>query len=162
MVLLEGRHLLGATYKPKYTHLGGSPAVAPTHLKEGSESLVYPILELKEVAAEAGGGRFVKLRNPWKTIGEGNKAASYEGPWGNGLPEWNNLPGVAKELGGKPREQEAAFWMPFEDFLHGFNKVHICRLVENNPKEWIRCPPVKGEWTTATAGGRLFLRETEV
>ena len=130
-VLLEGAHLLGATYKAKYADLGGSPAIEPLHLKDG-ENLVYPILELKEVSDASGGGRFVKLRNPWKSIGEGNKAAVWEGPWGQSLPggaEWNNLPGVAKELGGKPRESESAFWMTWEDFLSGFNKVHICRIL---------------------------------
>ena len=55
------------------------------------------------------GGRFVKLRNPWKTIGEGVKAKDWEGPWGSHLPggaEWNNLPGVAKELGENMTDEE--------------------------------------------------------
>ena len=164
-VLLEGAHLLGATYKAKYADLGGSPAIEPLHLKDG-ENLVYPILELKEVSDASGGGRFVKLRNPWKSIGEGNKAAVWEGPWGQSLPggaEWNNLPGVAKELGGKPRESESAFWMTWEDFLSGFNKVHICRILSggggggNGGTKWTCCPPVRGEWTAATAGGKLGL-----
>merc|ERR1719181_2615781 len=71
-----------------------------------------------------------------------------------GGAEWNNLPGVAKELGGKPRSEECAFWMSFEDFLAGFNKVHICRLVDRVPG-WQVCPRVSSEWGSKTAGGKV-------
>jgi hypothetical protein len=62
---------------------------------------------------------------------------------------------VAKELGGKPREAEAAFWMTFEDFVSGFNKLHICRILES--PTWHLCPPQIGEWTATTGGGKLGL-----
>ena len=156
-VLLDEHHLLGAVYKAKYAALGGASAIDTATLREG-ESLVYPVLELREVSEAAGGGRFVKLRNPWKMIGEGTKASHWEGPWGQSLPggaEWNNMPGVAKELGGKPREAECAFWMPFEDFVTGFNKVHICRILSS--PAWHQCPTVRSEWTRETAGGKLGL-----
>ena len=143
-VLVEGGHLLGAVFKQKYAGLGGQAALDPSNLKEG-ENLVFPVLAVKEVSEAAGGGRFVKLHNPWKAIGEGNKAAVWEGAWGQTLPggaEWNNLPGVAKELGGKPREAEAAFWMTFEDFVSGFNKVWLSQCPPNvrgpRPCPW-RC-----------------------
>ena len=153
--LQEGHHLLGAAYKRKYASLGGAPAIDPSNLDEG-ETLVYPILELRQLGtpAEEGGGQFVKLRNPWKQIGEAagaGKAREWEGAWGLNAPEWQNLPGVAQELGGKPRD--GSFWMRFEDFVVGFNKVYICRLVDSHP--WKSASRLHGEFTASTAGGKL-------
>ena len=153
--LQEGHHLLGAAYKRKYSHLGGSPAIDPANL-EDAEVLVYPILELRQLGtpAEQGGGQFVRLRNPWKQIGEhatAGRAREWEGAWGNNSGEWQNLPGVAAELGGKPRD--SSFWMTFADFVAGFNKVYICRLADSAP--WQQTARVVGEFTAANAGGRL-------
>ena len=130
LVALQGDNLLGAAYKQKYAHLSGPPAIDPSNL-EGSETLVYPILELKQLTPAQGGLQFVKLRNPWKQIGElagpAGKARDWEGAWGNSAADWQNQPGAAKELGGKPRPSEGAFWMPFEEFVRGFNKVGQAR-----------------------------------
>ena len=130
--LHEGGHLLGAVFKPKYASPGGSPAIDPSVL-DANEALVYPVIGMKEVSNDSGGGRYVKLRNPFSKIGDNvTKAKEWEGPWGSsraGAAEWSAHPGVASELGGKPRDS-STFWMSFEDFVSGFNKVHICRLVE--------------------------------
>ena len=128
--LHAGGHLLGATYKPKYAHLGGAPAI-DTSVLEAGEALTYPIVGMKEVSDASGGGRYVQLRNPWKQIGEGTNAKQWEGAWGSsreGAAEWSNLPGVAAELGGRPREADGRFWMTFEDFVEGFNKVRPIAL----------------------------------
>ena len=95
------------------------------------EALTYPIVGMKEVSDASGGGRYVQLRNPWKQIGEGTNAKQWEGAWGSsreGAAEWSNLPGVAAELGGRPREADGRFWMTFEDFVEGFNKVRPIAL----------------------------------
>ena len=111
--LRDGHHLLGATYKRKYAALGGAPAIDTSNLEDG-EDLVYPILELRELSipeAESG-GKFVRLRNAWRQIGEhhsSGRAREWDGRWGNNSAEWQNLPAVAAELGGKPRD--GSFWM---------------------------------------------------
>merc|ERR1719440_431570 len=44
--------------------------------------------------------------------------------------------------------------MSFEDFVSGFNKVHVCRLAEQS-SGWLPQPVVHGEWTPETAGGKV-------
>ena len=96
--LLKGGHLLGATYKTKYSHLGGKSAL-PADL-EGGAALAYPILEMRE----AQGQQLVRLRNPWRLYNEATRAPEWKGAWGVGSSEWQNQPGLATALGGKPRE----------------------------------------------------------
>jgi calpain len=84
--------------------------------------LVYPIVGVREVSEVAGGGKYVKLLNPWDGL-NGCASTTWAGAWGRTAPEWSNLPVIAKELGGPPEPGEGLFWMSFEDFVKGFNKV---------------------------------------
>jgi len=156
--LFGDHHLLGAAFKRKYAHLGSesvgsAPAISPDNLEE-AETLVYPILELRQLgsvaAVAAGGGQFVRMRNVWKQVAEG-RANEWEGAWGNSSDEWQQLPAVAAELGGKPRD--GSFWMTFSDFCRGFNKVYVCRLVDAKP--WQQTARLVGEFGASSAGGRL-------
>ena len=138
--LLSGGHLLGACFKPKYASLGGKAAIE-------CGGLVYPLVEMKE----AQGSQYVRLRNVYKGDEKGGKptAREWEGAWGPASAEWQNLPGVASALGGKPRD--GSFWMSWQDFISGFNKVHVCRILS---QQWC-VERASGEWTLATAGGRI-------
>ena len=143
--LLEQGHLAGATYKHKYAAEGEAPAMAcegetPAHL-------VYPLLECKQLED---GGQFVRLRNPYAKMPDGKAAPEWRGAWGNAAADWQDNPGVATQLGGRPRD--GSFWMEFNDFYRGFNKVHVCRLA---PAPAWQVQRVAGEWTADTAGGDL-------
>ena len=143
--LLEQGHLAGATYKHKYAAEGEAPAMAcegetPAHL-------VYPLLECKQLED---GGQFVRLRNPYAKMPDGKAAPEWRGAWGNAAADWQDNPGVATQLGGRPRD--GSFWMEFNDFYRGFNKVHVCRLA---PAPAWQVQRVAGEWTAETAGGDL-------
>jgi len=143
--LLEQGHLAGATYKHKYAAEGEAPAMAcegetPAHL-------VYPLLECKQLED---GGLFVRLRNPYAKMPDGKAAPEWRGAWGNAADDWQDNPGVAAQLGGRPRD--GSFWMELNDFYRGFNKVHVCRLA---PAPAWQVQRVAGEWTAETAGGDL-------
>jgi hypothetical protein len=145
--LLRNGHLIGATYKPKYavdTDVVAMPIKA-TAPKKQPPSLAYPVTELKEV----GGLGYVRLRNPWGKINE-TAAPEYKGDWGPASATWQNEQDVARALGGRPRD--GSFWMSFEAFLSGFNKVYICYL-PNHPSATIQ--QIEGEWSAESAGGRL-------
>ena len=91
-------------------------------------------------------------RQVWKIeskMVKGNAAPEWKGAWGNMSDEWQNRPGVASQLGGKPRD--GSFWMEWADFTKGFNKVHICRLPVVTHTE----RRVAGEWAKGSAGGCL-------
>ena len=144
--LLEQGHLAGATYKLKYAAEGEAPAMAcegetPAHL-------VYPLLECKDLDSA---GQFVRLRNPYAKMPDGKAAPEWRGAWGNAAADWQDNPGVAAQLGGRP-PRDGSFWMDFNDFYRGFNKVHVCRLA---PAPAWQVQRVVGEWTADTAGGDL-------
>ena len=88
----------------------------------------------------------MRLRGVWAKLGESRP--EWKGAWGASSVEWQNQPAVGEELGGKP--QDGTFWMRFEDFCAGFNKVYVCRLPAENGWSVIRH---HGEWESATAGG---------
>ena len=148
--ILDGGHLLGAAYKPKYAAAGGGGDVVAMPPKSDAvkRALVYPLVEMKEVD----GSGYVRLKNCWGKVGEGkdNSAPEYKGDWGASSASWQNDQGVAAALGGKPRDN--TFWMSYEHFLAGFNKVYVCYLPYAPTATIIN---VEGEWTQATGGGRL-------
>lgn len=63
---------------------------------------------------------FVRLKNCWSKVGDA-AAPEWKGAWGPASASWQNEQSIAKGLGGKPRDN--SFWMRFEDFMAGFNKV---------------------------------------
>ena len=144
--LLEQGHLLGAAYKLKYAAEGEVPAMACEG--ETPHHLVYPMLECKQVD---GAGQYVRLRNPYAKMPDGKAAPEWRGAWGGAAAEWQDNPGVAAQLGGRP-PRDGSFWMDFNDFCRGFNKVHVCRLA---PEPAWQVQRVAGEWTADTAGGDL-------
>ena len=92
----------------------------------------------------------MRLRNPYAKMPDGKAAPEWRGAWGNAAADWQDNPGVAAQLGGRPRD--GSFWMALDDFYRGFNKVHVCRLA---PAPAWQVERVAGEWTTETAGGEL-------
>ena len=111
------------------------------------QGLSYPIVGVAEVKEPAvgrpgvGGGRLVRLANPW------GAAAQWQGTLANGSPERETLQlkenststhrasrassaGWSLQLGGAG---EAGFWMRFEDWFHHFDTLHVCSLL---PKGW--------------------------
>ena len=92
----------------------------------------------------------MRLRNPYAKMPDGRAAPEWRGAWGNAAADWQDNPGVAAQLGGRPRD--GSFWMDVQDFYRGFNKVHVCRLA---PAPTWDVQRVAGEWTTETAGGEL-------
>ncbi|KAL1518789.1 hypothetical protein AB1Y20_003072 [Prymnesium parvum] len=143
--LIKGSHLLGASFKPIYASRGGEAAM-PVELEGNANgALIYPVLELRE----AQGQQFVRLRNPWRLVNGVQRAPEWRGAWSTSSPEWQSQPGLATSLGGRPRD--GSFWMTFADFLHGFNKINVCRVFGAG---WT-VQRVHGAWTTEEAGGML-------
>jgi hypothetical protein len=119
---LTGGALLGATYKAKYESADAGYRQKLAVSDEAAAmrcawSLVYPVVDFREVE----GVQMVKLRNAYSRLPDGQAAPEWRGAWGNTSAEWNNQPGNADQLGGKPRD--GAFWMPYADFHAAFNKV---------------------------------------
>lgn len=112
-----------------------------------------------------------RLRNPWRLVNGVQRAPEWRGAWSTSSPEWQSQPGLATSLGGRPRD--GSFWMTFADFLHGFNKINVCRVFGVRPLPISKPPPqastphscpllwqagwtiqrVHGAWTTEEAGG---------
>ena len=163
--LLARGHLLGAAYKTKYAAeadetalplAGGAAAPPRGGIGAGSSakpvatkpvSLAYPVLELRDVD----GAGFVRLRNPWAKVGD-QAAPEYKGAWGSAAADWQNDQATARALGGRPRD--GTFWMPWDAFVRGFNKLYICYL-PHSPEPGATYTTVEGEWAASTAGGRL-------
>ena len=84
----------------------------------------------------------MRLRNPYAKMPDGKAAPEWCGAWGNAAADWQDNPGVAAQLGNRPRD--GSFWMDVQDFYRGFNKVHVCRLAPEPAWDVQRVP---GEWT---------------
>ena len=140
----ETGHLLGAAYKPKYDSEGSDMPAMPLRA-DAKRCLVYPIIEMKEVDGQG----FLRLRNCYAKVGE-NAAPEFKGDWGASSATWQNEQSTGIALGGKPRDN--TFWITYEDFLAGFNKVYICYLPHAATATIVQA---EGEWNAASAGGRL-------
>jgi calpain-15 len=87
--------------------------------KEATKGIVeghaYSILNVKE----AGGMKFLELRNPWGTF-------SWEGAWSDNSDLWKQNPDVASALNFQiDTKDDGVFWMLFEDFMKHFDAIDI-------------------------------------
>lgn len=131
---------------------------------------VYSILEIKEVPSFApqssashtapghghGHGhahaappplRLVRLHCPWP-------AGQWEGAYARGSPEWAT-PSMAahQDFFAPTMADEATFWMPYDQLLARFNRLHVCRLF---PLSWHQLTLHCG-WQGPSAGGPYFV-----
>jgi len=139
--LVGAGHLLGATFKAKHAAAGEKAALPDSQYRP----LVYPVTEMKD----AQGTLMVRLRNCYgrsSADGRVTPLVEWEGAWGNSSMEWQNMPGPASALGGRPKD--GSFWMTFDDFIAGFTKVYVCRVIDDSQKAQL-----PGEWVATTAGG---------
>lgn len=65
--------------------------------------------------------RLVRLHCPWPM-------GQWEGAWSRGSPEWA-APAVTahQDHFGPTLADEATFWMPFDQLVARFNRLHVCR-----------------------------------
>ncbi|XP_059080886.1 calpain-5-like isoform X2 [Tigriopus californicus] len=67
----------------------------------------------------------IRLQNPW-----GQK--EWTGPFGDKSPEWSNISEKEREKLGLTFDDDGEFWMPFDDFLHQFTDMSICRVINTS------------------------------
>eukprot|EP00095_Tigriopus_kingsejongensis_P006591 maker-scaffold516_size150393-snap-gene-0.24 protein:Tk06591 transcript:maker-scaffold516_size150393-snap-gene-0.24-mRNA-1 annotation:"calpain t" len=92
----------------------------------------------------------VRLQNPW-----GKK--EWSGPFGDKSPEWSSISEKEQEKLGLTFNDDGEFWMPFDDFLHQFTEMSICRVINTSvfsfSKTWNE-EQVFDSWRKATVGDR--------
>ncbi|MBN3299307.1 CAN5 protein, partial [Amia calva] len=62
----------------------------------------------------------IRMRNPWGT-------ADWNGAWGHGSPEWQQVSRSEREKMGVTVRDDGEFWMEFDDFCRFFTDVVVCR-----------------------------------
>ena len=102
------------------------------------------------------GGEFeqnclMKLRIPLNYDGH---AIEWTGKWSDGSSQWNSR--LRQYLAYSGKSDDGTFWMAYADFCRHFNKVYMCRMLDDL---WTRFA-VKSRWMDVTAGGTDFIRGT--
>ena len=104
---------------------------------------------LNRAYAVVTGGEFeqnclMKLRIPLNYDGH---AIEWTGKWSDGSSQWNSR--LRQYLAYSGKSDDGTFWMAYADFCRHFNKVYMCRMLDDL---WTRFA-VKSRWMDVTAGG---------
>ncbi|OMJ87011.1 hypothetical protein SteCoe_11338 [Stentor coeruleus] len=75
----------------------------------------YALINYKEFA----GNKLINLRNPWGKL-------DWTGDWSAGSSLWT--PEMKRYVNPSFDEEDANFWMGFEDFVKNFEALHVCRV----------------------------------
>ncbi|XP_064456746.1 calpain-5-like isoform X2 [Ornithodoros turicata] len=90
----------------------------------------------------------LRLRSPWS-------GPSWSGPYGRGSTEWSRLSSTDRDRLGLTCQEDAEFWIPFEDFVQSFTDLCICHVVRSGwfalGKVWNEAS-FQGEWTVGDKG----------
>lgn len=89
--------------------------------------------------------KLVKIRNPW------GPDANWHGPFSDDSEEWDRYRHLRDLLKPtfKTKKADGTCWMKFEDLIHNFNKIYICRVF---PESW-QIFSIDSKWKGKTAGG---------
>jgi hypothetical protein len=90
--------------------------------------------------------RMVQVRNPW---GHGQE---WNGRWSDKDPRWASVDDAVKARMQYEDDEDGTWWMDFNDFVHCFDMVNMCRLLW--PPTWT-FHHATGEWFGETAGGQF-------
>ena len=95
----------------------------------------YGIMEVREVEGE----RLFRVRNPWG-------CTEWTGEWSDQDKRWDAdlLATLDYELG-----DDGTFWICYDDFVKQFNKIYLCRLLDDSYKRIM----FRNEWKGELAGG---------
>ncbi|GAX81250.1 hypothetical protein CEUSTIGMA_g8682.t1 [Chlamydomonas eustigma] len=105
----------------------------------------YSVMEARGIPE---GPLLLRLHCPWAT-------GVWVGAWSNGSHEWQ-LPTMQSHQShfAESLEDDATFWIAYEDFVSFFDRLHICRLF---PASWHQLTLHCG-WQGPSAGGPYFYR----
>ena len=78
---------------------------------------------------------------------DGSRAKEWNGKWSDDSAQWNSR--MMQMLPTRKRRDDGTFWMEYADFCKHFNKVYMCRMLDDL---WTRFA-VKSRWMDETAGG---------
>ena len=134
MEKMKTEHVIGCANNTK-----GQPK--PNTTKKG--------IELNRAYAVVTGGDFedrklMRLRIPLNPDGF---AKEWNGKWSDKSGQWNSR--MMQMLHYSRDENDGTFWMEYPDFCKHFNKVYMCRMLDDL---WTRYA-VKSRWMDETAGG---------
>ncbi|XP_061771469.1 calpain-9 [Nerophis ophidion] len=111
----------------------------------------YSITGLQEVNYRGRKVKLIRVRNPWGQV-------EWNGPWSDHSKEWDYVDKAEKSRILQNSTEDGEFWMDFEDFKAGFDKVEICNmtpdaLTDNTKRHW-EAQLFEGQWIQgSTAGG---------
>jgi len=88
--------------------------------------------------------RLMRMRIP---LDEEGRAREWTGKWSDDSPAWNSR--LRQMLHFSKKNDDGTFWIEYEDFCRHFNKVYMCRMLDDL---WTRFA-VKSRWMDETAGG---------
>lgn len=78
-------------------------------------------------------------------------------------PEWSSISDKERDKLGLTFDDDGEFWMPFDDFLHQFTQLSICRLLNTSlfsfSKTW-KESEYFGHWKEGQSGGCLNNKDT--
>ena len=80
-------------------------------------------------------------------LNEHGGALEWNGKWADGSSAWSSR--LRQMLHYSRDENDGTFWMEYNDFCRHFNKVYMCRMLDDL---WTRFT-VKSRWMDETAGG---------
>ncbi|KAL5020145.1 hypothetical protein ScPMuIL_003037 [Solemya velum] len=91
----------------------------------------------------------IRMVNPWRS-------KNWSGPWSDDSAEWKKLDFTQWDKMGMKFEQEAEFWMSFNDFMNIFTNIDICHFVNTSvlslSKTW-KESMLKSEWSVQGRNG---------
>ncbi|XP_061840314.1 calpain-9 [Nerophis lumbriciformis] len=111
----------------------------------------YSITGLQEVNYRGRKVKLIRVRNPWGQV-------EWNGPWSDHSKEWDYVDKAEKSRILQNSTEDGEFWMDFEDFKAGYDKVEICNmtpdaLTDNTKRHW-EAQLFEGQWIQgSTAGG---------
>uniref|UniRef100_A0A7S2NM39 Calpain catalytic domain-containing protein n=1 Tax=Haptolina brevifila TaxID=156173 RepID=A0A7S2NM39_9EUKA len=88
--------------------------------------------------------RLMRLRVP---LNEDGTALEWNGKWSDDSKQWNNR--LRQMLAYGSDSEDGCFWMAYKDLCRHFNKVYMCRMLDDL---WTRVA-VRSRWMDETAGG---------
>jgi len=126
----------------KWTEGGGVPVGGPG-LVSGH---AYTLIQARNTSSKQ---RLVQLRNPWGDF-------EWNGDWSDESPLWT--PKLKAELNFESNPGDGKFWMAFEDFVHFFNGVNVCRVFAEPARAGL--PATR--WIEHRERGRFFFKNHEL
>ena len=92
----------------------------------------------------------VRVRNPW-----GHK--EWTGRWRDKDPIWSEIPQKIKRAMDYEDKNDGEYWMEFDDLVHNFTYMTICRMIKTGPNGGDNCwhqRQIYSKWVPgSTAGG---------